>query len=705
MSRLCPNNVLTIDFETYWDNEYTLSKIGPVEYIRDERFAIQLCGVRLGKGEVEIYTASDSSWVSQFLNKYKYDIERGELAVVAHNGNGFDYLILSEILGVRPRFMYDTIPMMRWVGLSRLIPESHSALTKHFCNGVKEEGTAVSCGKHWPYDFSRQEQLFFERYCKDDVLQCSENFYAMLPYMTEDALQFSSITARMATEPVFWLMPGMLQQYIQELDQKAEDAMCAVSRLFMFNSQEDFLKAVRSKEKFAAMLRQLGQEPPMKVSAKKTETARNKLEAARAVAVSQNDNVSVEKIDAMLFNTSSYAVYDYAFAKTDLAFTSLLDHPDNNVALLVQTRLAQNSSIQRSRAERFLSLSRTNSPLPIMLNAFKAHTSRFTAGNSEGATDGTQMQNLSKRDPKLLTLRKAIRVPHGYKVIAVDSSQIEARILAYVANQFDLVQQFANGEDPYSQLAEKISGIPWKTIKAGAAAGDKKMKTLRNVGKTGILSAGYQVGWRKFSDTLLRSGTKLDGDLDKHCEQAKHAWTIYRMSNQNIVQFWSTCQQVIEHLERGGTGIFGGPNNNLFEYGIFNVCGGDPTPSIKLPSGFILRYPWLRCEVSDYGKPEYYYDRVRGRNKISTKIYGGSLCENLCQSLAFQLLMWQACRMDDSGVVLKSNNHDAWITVHEDEYAALTKRVVMQWMDSVPSWLPGFPVACEGEIGNDYTIA
>lgn len=315
------------------------------------------------------------------------------------------------------------------------------------------------------------------------------------------------------------------------------------------------------------------------------------------------------------------------------------------------------------------------------------------------------VQNLSKRNPNMLTLRRAIQAPAGYKVVSVDSSQIEARMLAWLAGQHDLVEQFRHGRDPYSELAEKIFNVPWEEIKAGAEEGNKKFKMYRNVGKTAILSAGYGVGWRKYSDTLLRSGAKLHNDLDQHAELARNAHSIYRQVNANIVRFWDNCMDVIKAMEAGISGSFAGPNNDTFRYGPMPLPDGTVVPSVQMPSGFILRYPNLRWEANDKGRAEYMYDRPRGKNMVKTRIYGGAFCENLTQGISFQLLVWQACRMAEAGVPLACNVHDAWVAVVPESEAQHIHDTMMYWMSRVPDWMPGFPVACSGEIGDDYTVA
>ncbi|WP_303841006.1 DNA polymerase [Selenomonas ruminantium] len=470
-------------------------------------------------------------------------------------------------------------------------------------------------------------------------------------------------------------------------------------------------------------------------------------------------------------------------------------------------------------------------------------------------------QNFSKRDPSKLTLRRALKAPAGHKFVSVDSSQIEARMLAYAAGELGLVEQFREGRDPYAELAEKIFGISAKEIHDGAKNGDKKLKNYRNVGKTCILSCftpntlvltnhgwkqiacitlkdrvwdgdnyvqhkgvvcqglrrvvdffgtycteehqffngaewhtakdyldgdfdfdnvfeygkkhvpsdaflqytivlgderdtrmtlqwpqipgveysysvetpvfdilhagpqhrfmvltengpaiahncGYGVGSQKFSDTLLRQGVRLSDDLAKHHELAKQAHQIYRLSNRMIVAFWDECQRVIEAMESGAEGWFGGPDGKLFHYMQASLPGHeDKIPCIVVGgSEYKLWYPNLRWEKGEK-RVEYFYDRVRGKNLIKTKTYGGSIAENITQSISFMLLGWQACRMNMAGVPLIANIHDAWLSCVPESNAEETMKLMEHWMSSVPSWLEGFPVACEGEIGDSYEIA
>lgn len=664
-------NIFTLDFETYWDKkDYTLSKIGPIEYVRDSRFMPQMVGIARNGNAPDVFATPYA--MRKALNEINYN----EGVVVGHNMSGFDALILSEHFGKRPKHIWDTICMMRWCGISSISRERLSALDEVLGIGEKQAGTVVSDGKQWPQDFSADERDFFMQYCADDVDQCRAAVRLMLPYMTDDALRFISLTARMATEPVFELDEARLEEYARQLDEEAEAARRNIMELFHFETVAEFLKALRSKEKFASMLRELGVEPPMKTSEKKSATA-------------------------------GKPVMDYAFSKQDIDFLDLREHDDPRVRLLVETRLEFNSSVLRSRCETLFKFARQRKPLPVLLSAFKAHTSRYTASaNGEHSSDGVQVQNLSKRNPAHRVLRQCIKAPAGYKIVACDSSQIEARMLAWLAGQHDLLDHFREGRDPYAEFGAKINskGYTARDIVEGKKRGDKELKRLRDISKTFILQCGYGSGKQKVSDKFWSEGIRLAPTRNEHFEIAASYLQIYRAQHSAITGFWKVCGRVLEHMAAGGSGQFGGPNNDTFKYGPMAVLGSkEPVMSVMMPSGFALRYPDLRWEPTDDGG-EFRYSKFLGKNRVRARIYSSLFTENLTQGLAFQLLMWQACRMDEAGIDLKVNIHDAWATVVPEAEAEAVGEKMLWHMRQLPIWAEGCPIDAEVEIGDDFTV-
>lgn len=181
---------------------------------------------------------------------------------------------------------------------------------------------------------------------------------------------------------------------------------------------------------------------------------------------------------------------------------------------------------------------------------------------------------------------------------------------------------------------------------------------------------------------------------------------MYRADNPRIVLFWKRCQSVIEHMVAGGEGSFGGPDDALFKYGLMEVVPGrPPLMSVRLPNGYMLRYPNIRAERNDAGRWEFVYDSWQGRAMMTTRIYGGSLTENVTQAVSFVMLKGQAIGMAAAKVPLICNIHDAWLSTVPEARGEATLKIMKFFMSQPPVWAPDFPVACSGEIGYNFSIA
>lgn len=675
--------VIVLDFETYWSDVYTLSKISATDYIRSSEFYAQCMSYSIDGGPVQVVEHDEIPTTLQALN-----LTDSQTITVGHNINGFDGLILSEIYHIKPACLLDTMAMSAWTGVSRMIPKnSLKELSAYLQIGVKETGTIVSKGRKYSTDFPPSEWAYFKEYCREDTRLTAIACGLMCNYMTADAITFANITGQMAIDPSFIVNPEPLKQFLQQLQAEEAEAEGQLRQLFTFPAQKSFKEILRSDRSFATMLTHLGVDVPMKLSEKKSQTLKQKL-------IAEGKDVS---------DPASYAVYTYALSKQDLEFTDLLEHPDPKVRYLVQTRLAYKTSVPWSRTYALLNLAKYNKPVPIYLKAFHAHTSRYGAGNT-GISDGNNFQNLSKRDKKMRPLRQAVTVPKGYAVVAADSSQIECRVLAYAAQQLDLLSHFKEHRDPYAELAAQFGfGFTADQIHDGAKSGNAQLKMYRNAAKRMILSGGYGVGSAKVAKTLINDGVVLSQDRNEHNAMATAFHKIYKKQNKQIVLFWSTCERVITDMVDSKVGAFAGPNYDLFDYGPMGILDKELVPSIRLPTGYILRYPNLRYEDNE-GKLITVYDKYVSGKCVPTKIYGGALVENIIQSLAFQILMWQACRMYEAGIKLKANIHDSFATVVPESQAEQTLELMLKIMKTVPPFVDGCPLDAEGEIGYDFSI-
>lgn len=462
-------DVITIDFETYYDKDFSLSKMTTEEYIRDPLFEVIGVAVKVNDGEAEWASGTHSElkvWLRQF------DWENA--MAVAHNAM-FDGAILNWRFDIKPKVWVDTLCMGRAL---HGVEVSGSLAALAVRENVGEKGTEVlnALGKHRA-DFSPEQLARYGDYCINDVELTYKLFNKMVGRFPKKELRLVDVTIRMFTEPVLELNIPMLHEHLQEVQNK-KAALLSESGV---TSEE-----LMSNPKFAEALMNLGVNPPMKKSPLTGKEA-------------------------------------FAFAKSDEEFLNLLEHPDWRVQGLVAARLGLKSTLEETRTERFISIAERG-PLPVPIKYYAAHTGRF------GGSDKINLQNLPSRGVNGGKLKRAICAPEGYSFIDADSAQIEARVLVWLAGQEDVVNAFANKEDVYKKMAMSIYGKPEDQItKAERFVG--KTTILGCFGAdTQVLTS---LGWKRIvevqaTDMLWdgESWVKHQGVISKGVRQTIRAWGV-----------------------------------------------------------------------------------------------------------------------------------------------------------------------------------
>ena len=382
-----------------------------------------------------------------------------------------------------------------------------------------------------------------------------------------------------------------------------------------------------SNPKFAEMLRNFGVEPPTKIS-------------------------------------STTGKETYALAKSDEGFKALAEHPDIRVQALVAARMGTKSTLEETRTERFIGISKRGL-MPVPLKYYAAHTGRW------GGSDNLNLQNLPSRGDNAGKLKKAIEAPDGYMIIDADSSQIEARVLAWLAEQDDLTEAFKNGEDVYKIMASAIY----------SKAQEEITKEERFVGKTTILGAGYGMGAQKFRAQLKTFGVEITEG------EARHIISVYRDTYPYIGALWRQAGQALEALTKDST-------TSLGRDGVLSLVPAER--SIRLPSGLLLRYDGL-IPVRDEKGIQYQYKTRYGWNKI----YGGKVIENVCQALARCIIGEQMIRIAKRYDVVLTV-HDAIACIVKEEEVKEAQAYVEECMRWTPEWATGLPVNCESGFGKSY---
>jgi hypothetical protein len=363
----------------------------------------------------------------------------------------------------------------------------------------------------------------------------------------------------------------------------------------------------------------------------------------------------------------------FAFAKTDPAMIELAEHEDPPVQALVAARLGHKSTLEESRTQRFLNIANLGWPcnllgnMPIPLRYAGAHTHRLSGDWK------LNLQNL----PRGGALRRALIAPPHHVIVAADASQIEARIVAWLCGQDDLVAQFAAGEDVYSSFASEVFDKP--VTKADVVE--------RFIGKTCILGMGYGVGWLKFQATVkVQSKLQLGKAVELDEGEASRIVTAYRRKYARIPATWRV-------LGSAGIDVLAGVSEQPFSLGPCVFEKG----SIVLPSGLRLYYDNLRNQ-----NEEWWFDYA-GQ---ATKLYGGKLLENLTQALARIAVMDAAVRIERRlrrfGWGLALQVHDELVYVVPVHVADTVKQIMLEEMARRPEWAPTLPLKADAGIGLSY---
>lgn len=317
-------NYYILDAETYWADDYTLSKSTPEEYIRSPRFKDH------GWGIAQIDSGVPSLWLppGEFKQWLK-SVDLTQHAVICHNTR-FDGAILGWRYGVRPRLWIDTMGMFRalYPGLNSY---ALASLGTHF--DVGEKGSYLLSTKNkldlTPFEF---EQLGI--YCKQDCHITAHLFniaWPQFPYM--ERLIMDTVL-RMFIEPVLHVDVDLLRTHLTQLVIQKRGLLeaCGLGK-----------KDLMSSDKFARALEVLGVDPPMKAS------------------------------------PSNAAKQIYAFAKTDKAMAELAEHDDPRVQTLVAARLGHKSTLMETRIERLIGVGERGT-LPVPQNYWGAKTTGRTSG-------------------------------------------------------------------------------------------------------------------------------------------------------------------------------------------------------------------------------------------------------------------------------------------------------------------------------------
>lgn len=633
---------LYIDFETYWDRQYSLSKMTTAEYVLSPSFECYMVALQEGEhGSPFVIDGVDN--VRRAIEAIPWD----EYRVIAHHIH-FDSAVLA--------WHFKAPPPKRWGCSLSVARIAHPEWKRHSlakCSeelGLEAKGDVLHkmCGVRWKDapDWLRAEMRV---YALRDVQNGWEVWQRCIGHAVHNAQllapgpealfhykplfdpngyegRYLDLTVRMWTEPTLLLDAAALIGHRARLEYELTTKVERVQRDYGIKPT-----ILRSDDKLAAACRAFDIEVPMKP------------------------------------RPSNPTEMKPAFARSDEEFMEWEFDPDPVKQSIHAARVGVKSTIEYTRCQRLLDIcTATRGVLPVPLVFGNTNTWRLSGGEK------LNLQNLPVRGGSV-ELRRAIHAPKGHVIVAVDASQIECRLNAWWSGETQLLEAFHEGRDPYCEFA---SGMFRVNI-------TKANRQERQIGKVAVLSCGYQAWIGAFERMLYANGV-IPPQGHTLGSLAMQAVMHYRRTFSRICVNWKVVEHMIVYMLDGGSGRIGPV---VFSRG-----------QIELPSGHVIIYPDLRRDVID-GEVQFTYLR-RGVRK---KIYSGLIVENVVQAMARDHIMECWDILHQRGISCCLQEHDALATVVPASIAEFVCNEMRNVVSAGPWWADNsLPLSAEAGFAVRY---
>lgn len=656
-----PTDVLVLDFETYFSDDFSMRKMSTIEYIMDERFEVLSLGLYSSPpAQYEDGFASGEIEVEQTLgilrNKYGHDLEH--CTVVIQNAK-FDAAILAYRYDIYPAFCVDLLGIARHINSRQrhnlaLLCKQHDLPDKGrtedfkgitFRQGRTEPGKRGKPPVQVPLIDAAKLASLREYNLSDCHLEW-ELFKRMLPELSNPNTELKLLqhTLELYTRPQLRCDMSHGDTLIAGMQAKIDT--CIPEGLT--------LEDITSNNKFDARMKEL----------------LGPAEASMYCKYAKDGKGGFKQV--------------VAAAKADASRDILLRHRNPEVRKLMEARVAVKSwPLHISRVQGIMRQAKAAGGLvPVALKYCGAHTGRWSGD------EDINLQNMPKwGDDLLVAVRGLLVAPPDHTLVIVDTSQIEARVLAWIAGQWDLVEKFANGQEIYCDFASKVLGFSVRKPRkcGGIPAIEQRMAWARNaVGKIGILGCGYGMG-----------GDKTEGYAKGAIDNAtaKKIVETYRREHPQIVTFWKDIERAFIY-----TAKYRKPCQ--LPRGLLFYPYHETGVLIQLPNGRDLHYRHVKIVMNEYG-----HDSIRVYNDVMKDhehVWGGHLTENVVQAMSRDILAEGMLRLESQGAHIVHHIHDELVIVTTPQVAPFVLQDAEKELSKTPTWAPRLPLGAEGFISERY---
>lgn len=640
-----PTDVLLIDFETYFDKEYSFNTLSTIEYVKDKRFECLGFGVWESSHDIQNWYGKPS--VKGQLEYYRriYGKNFENVTLVVQNAF-FDPLVLTHHFNISPEYIIDIKHLDRHIE-ARASHSLKDMAIRWKLSDVKGD-TKQFEGLHWrDIKGEPKYELPLIDYCLNDVTLEKELLFKLLPQISrpEIELPLMNHTHKMYLQPTLKLNMAKARALIPKM------------RVKMSQSTGNYdKKEISGTISFTKMMIKAMPDGE-KIPVKEGKPTKNMIPLTGPKLIP-------------------------AFSKSDPDIDKLRFHKYDEVRNLINAKLALKS--WPTHIKKLQNLIRQSKAwdgwLGVPIHYYGGHTGRFSGA------EGINVQNFAERvDPLMGEIKKCIEAPDNHTLIIGDLSQIECRDLAYMSGQTDLLECFEDKGDPYSEFATQIFK---EDVRKPTKDDPKDLYDLlflrRYIGKQAVLGLGYGMGDERFFNqiqeydvvrTLVKNGT-----LDQNF--AEGVVKLYRDLHPYIIHYW-------EEVEKNFKWVVRYPHDTRTMDCGLKFWSEGKTVRIQLPSGRIQNYP---RSILRNNTLQWQYG----------KLYGGLLVENITQACSRDIFIEGLLNCVEEDLCPVMHVHDSMILCVKENEAEDKMNRMHEILTTPPSWCEGLPLDTDRKISKNY---
>lgn len=683
-----PTDVVVLDFESYFSDDYTLSKMSTIEFVTDPRWETLSCGFQVlsPDGDEDPYFVDGPDIAQHLLGlRFKYG-ENFEKATFVAKNNKFDMFVLHHHYGALPKYTIDIEDLLRFYDTRSKNGLKHVAKR----DGLPLKGDTLTF-KGWTWAGICLSAEMYTALCfytmRDIELEVIlfEKYLPLVDFTAHEAFM-ARHTLELFIHPQLEIDEAMGYEILLGMQHQFKK-VCRRYDAKMLNSDMQLMARLG----LFLHIHGHGEKVPLKKKGKNKKTGKQSVATKNMLPILEQYGGS-QPPGVPLIHCGP------TFSKKDDGCKWLQAHPDQEIRDLINARIGMKSwPTHMNKMRGMMNQARMNG-LHVPLVYFGAHTGRWTGNEAINLLNMGGGGRGEVQHPLISKVRNTIKAPEGRMLSIVDSSQIEARVLAWMAGQQDMTEGFRSGDSPYSALATDIfKTAVWKwddKTDVEMYTGEKiRVKLYYGFGKDTILGGGYGMGVQRFYDNCLANSSLRpmfdDGTYSRAtCE---NIIGTYRSKYKKIPGFW----RLVENAWRSATRYPGHVIKVRFPFtpislSFYNEVG---TTYITLPSGRSLRY---------------HDARVTSKGDLLWRhgtLWGGGITENIDQAFSRDLMTFWIELLE------KDTNYDFRVVLHCYDEVVATVPVTgadehHDRMHSVmcvcPDWAPGLPLGVEGEISERY---